>query len=212
MTLGSSVYAKNIIIASNVGIGGFNIQNSIAVIDSSSIENNYALNSNGSAIYLNTGNVLITNSVISNNRASYGGAFYVSGPNSILNISNTFMVNNTAKNIGGGLYCDNGTVGTEILSLKQNSESYCGPNCSTSYCNLTQLVSSSLQVFPTGNKDNTLTTIIASSVSASVGVIAGISGVIYCFGFSRLCFCFKRKAPTNKPVSGVFLSRCTTSY
>jgi len=151
---------------------------------------------------LNGGSVSITNSFILNNRANCGGAFYVTGPNSNLNIESTYMFNNTVENSGGALYCNNGTVGVGNLILKQNNESYCSSNCNTSFCNLTQVVSNSVQVVSqTGNNDITTTTIIASSVSAGVALIASISGAIYCFGFGRLCFCFKtRKVQTEKPV------------
>jgi len=157
---------------------------------------------------LNGGSVSITNSFILNNRANCGGAFYVTGPNSNLNIESTYMFNNTVANNGGALYCNNGTVGVGDLLLKQNNESYCSPSCNTTFCNLTQVVSSSVQVTvsQTGNKDIALTTIIASSVSAGVVLIASGASAIYFIGFGRLCCCFKRKAKTQtqRPISKDF--------
>ncbi len=89
-----------------------------------SISHSLIKNSNSSGIYCGwNSTATITNNIIANNSASYGGGIYC-GNNSTTVITNNKIINNSASN-GAGIYCySNATITNNIIA--NNSADYSG--------------------------------------------------------------------------------------
>jgi len=135
---GGSGYANSIIISNSIFInnsskedgGGFYSKSSVT-INNSAFKNNHVTMGNGGGFYLDSyGKVKVTNSIFTNNSASFdGGGFY---SNSYSEVTNSIFTSNSA-NDGGGFYSDGVALIVNSLFSKNISDNVLYFNSSANY-------------------------------------------------------------------------------
>ncbi len=144
------LYTNNAIVKNNSGIGVAVLNNSIATINNSVVENNNGLAtyfSGGGGLHIEGSQVDVLNSDISNNNNNStgfgGGGVYISNYNalSIVNINSSSINNNTSIRSGGGISAiASGAGGADAITLNIRNSTISGnttdENGGGIHCNL----------------------------------------------------------------------------
>ena len=88
--------------------GGMEMSNADLTICNSIFKHNLPTNYNGGVVYMNGGNVNISNSTFERNTATSGGAIYINNGN--VTITNSTYIRNVAKSYGGAILVSGGNV------------------------------------------------------------------------------------------------------
>ena len=126
LNLSASVVSGNV--GNSFGGGGiYSSNNSTLTVNDSAVVGNFTLNGNGGGIVA-IGTVNITNTTISGNYASFGGAI-ITFPNiSTLLLTSCTISNNSAGNSGGGIYEQSGNTTLRNTIVADNTATSNNPD------------------------------------------------------------------------------------
>ncbi|MCF6281685.1 MAG: right-handed parallel beta-helix repeat-containing protein [Candidatus Polarisedimenticolaceae bacterium] len=111
-------------ISNTAGGGIYNTNPSTVTLENVDIYSNYA--DNGGGIYNSAGNFTITDSLIRNNTAINGGAFFIQSKTSGISITNTDFKDNVASGSGGGFYFNTGSATVKDCIISGNTSTSVG--------------------------------------------------------------------------------------